>query len=133
MADIFKRLFSGKSTSEASLRPAWQSVQDEAHLKQLFEVDSHSKAVLFFKHSTRCSISATALDRLERAWSPAADERISPYMLLVVEARPLSNALAQYSGVPHQSPQAVLVYRGQVLYHASHWDIDLRQIMQQLS
>ena len=43
----------------------WINLISEEQLNQLNEI-STSKTVVFFKHSTRCSISSTALSRIER-------------------------------------------------------------------
>jgi bacillithiol system protein YtxJ len=38
----------------------------------------------------------------------------------VIEERPVSLRLAALTGVPHQSPQALLVRDGRALWHDSH-------------
>jgi bacillithiol system protein YtxJ len=48
------------------------------------------------------------------------------YALIEIQrARPVSNALAERTGVPHESPQAILLRNAQVAWHASHYDINL--------
>ena len=45
------------------------------------------------------------------------------YVVLVVENRATSSAVAEKLGVPHASPQAILVDDGEVAWHSSHWEI----------
>jgi bacillithiol system protein YtxJ len=44
-------------------------------------------------------------------------------VVLVVENRKLSNAVANRFGIRHESPQALLIKDGLVVWHASHWSI----------
>jgi bacillithiol system protein YtxJ len=56
----------------------WQIIQTEAEIQPLIEM-SDRHPVLFFKHSTRCSISNTAKNRLEKLWP-----QLSPHGVLAV-------------------------------------------------
>ena len=76
---------------------------------------------LIFKHSTRCSISSEAEKEFERFLESHSD--VPVYRVLVVENRATSIAVAEKVGVPHASPQAILVQNGVVSWSASHWDI----------
>jgi bacillithiol system protein YtxJ len=80
-------------------------------------LESEEKFIVF-KHSTRCSISRTALSRFERDWDSLS--AVKPYYLDLLEHRNISNAIAQDTGVEHESPQAILIENGKVLKHASH-------------
>ena len=78
---------------------------------------------IVFKHSSTCPISAAAHDRF-LAWVDAGGAGDVPvYEVLVIEDRPLSQAIAAETGVEHQSPQALLLEDGRALWHASHWAI----------
>jgi bacillithiol system protein YtxJ len=74
-----------------------------------------------FKHSTRCDISSAAdaalLEFLERR------PEVPVYKVLVIESRPVSIAIAEGLGIPHASPQAILVRDGKPIWNASHWEI----------
>ncbi len=83
---------------------------------------SHQQPVLVFKHSLTCGTSAAALEELEYFLDhvPGAP----PCGLIVVQAqRAVSNDAATRLGVPHQSPQVIVVVDGAVAWHASHWRI----------
>lgn len=110
----------------------WQELTDITQLEQLTE-ESRDLAVGIFKHSTRCSISATALDRLERNWSKAqGTEAVKMYYLDLIAHRDISNAVAEKYGVEHQSPQFILLKNGKAVYHESHYSIDLEEILEKV-
>ena len=90
-------------------------------------LESEEKFIVF-KHSTRCSISRTALSRFERDWDSSST--IKPYYLDLLEHRSISNAIAQDTGVEHESPQAILIENGKVLKHASHMSIYVSELLE---
>lgn len=102
------------------------SSEQLAHLKE----ESTRQPVLVFKHSTRCSISAAALARLERSWKD--DNGIKPYYLDLLSYRSLSNDIATLFGVEHQSPQALLIRNGNCIYTESHMGIDVSEMLELL-
>ncbi len=94
-------------------------------LEQLDEVlaESASRPVAIFKHSTTCSISATAKARLDRQWDAAVGDGIKLYYLDLLRYRPISNEIAARLRVMHESPQLLLVQGGHCVYDASHMGI----------
>ena len=76
---------------------------------------------IVFKHSTRCPISRRADSEVGSFLSDHAD--VPVHRILVVEDRPVSLAFAERSGVPHASPQALVLRGGAVTWHGSHYDI----------
>jgi bacillithiol system protein YtxJ len=105
----------------------WNNIESEADLAAIVS-KSEQGPVLIFKHSTRCPISQTALDRLGRSWKPEAPAQPSPYYLDLLEHRNLSGAIAERFQVTHQSPQALLIWKGKCIYNASHLDISYLEI-----
>lgn len=99
----------------------WQKL--EKH-EQLNEIDELSKkgSVLIFKHSTRCSVSATALDRLERKERMLST--VSNFYLDLISYRAISNEIAQRYQVIHESPQALIIRNGKVVHVTTHLDIN---------
>lgn len=91
----------------------WEKLESELQFRQLLEQEP---VFAVFKHSTRCSISAMALNRLEREW----DLDIPICYLDLLRFRPLSNLVAALSGIHHESPQLILFQHGKAIYHASH-------------
>jgi len=99
-------------------------------LNQLEEIvkESGEQPVLIFKHSTRCSISSTSLNRLERNWKQEEMGSLKPYFLDLISFREISNAIADKFHVEHQSPQVILIQRGKSVFDRSHLDIDYNSI-----
>ncbi len=105
----------------------WNPITSPAHLEQLIEV-SHQKQVIIFKHSTRCSVSSMALNRLERSWNASEMEAVTPYFLDLIAHRSLSNQIASTFGVEHESPQVLVIEKGDCIYHASHMGINYQEL-----
>ncbi len=87
---------------------------------------SHSAPVIFFKHSRTCGISASLFNRVS-----SLDADIN--LIIVQDARSISNEIAERTGIRHESPQAIVLDSGLVKYHASHYDIDIEEIAASLS
>lgn len=107
---------------ERPLSMKWTALQA---LEQLDLVDeaSSSRPVLIFKHSTTCSISRTALDRLERAWTAADDSHDHLFEVDLHNYRSVSNAIADHYAISHGSPQVLIIHNGRCVYDASHFGI----------
>ena len=102
------------------------------HLSQLDEIvelsaNADIKAVAIFKHSTRCSISSMALNRLTRSWD-ITSEKIPLFFLDLISYRNISNEVAYQYEVVHESPQLLIIKNGKCVYHASHSAIDVDDI-----
>lgn len=100
----------------------WTPLTDLAQLAAIDEL-SRTKPVLIFKHSTSCSISRTALDRLQRAWTDDDTASHSTYYVDLLRFRSVSNAIAERYGVQHESPQTLVIRDGKCVHHASHFGI----------
>ena len=87
--------------------------------------------MVVFKHSTRCSISAMALNRMERDYDAEKLPNIPVYYLDLIAHRDVSNAIAETFGVMHQSPQVLLIKDGQSVYDESHMGISFGELAQQ--
>lgn len=100
-------------------------------IEQLDSIDAESEhnRILLFKHSTRCSISATALNRLERNWQSEDSQKLKPYYLDLLNHRDVSNAIAARYGVIHESPQALVIQNGRCIYVSTHTDITYSDLL----
>ncbi len=105
----------------------WNVLNASEQIKQLKE-ESKETPVLIFKHSTRCNISRTALDRLERNWNDAEMGSTKAYYLDLISFRNISNQLAEIFEVEHESPQVLIIKDEVSAYHRSHFEIDYSQI-----
>jgi len=91
---------------------------------------SYTTPQVIFKHSTRCSISSMALNRLERETVP---EHTDFYFLDLIKNRALSNEVSEKFQVHHESPQILLIKNTECVYDESHQGISMQEIEQQLS
>jgi bacillithiol system protein YtxJ len=103
----------------------WIPLTTETQLAEIKE-SSVTRPVVIFKHSTRCSISAVAKSRLERA---AAPETISFYYLDLIRFRSISDRIAADYNVPHESPQVLLIRNGECVYDESHSGITMDDLV----
>lgn len=117
--------FGNKESKTSSLK--WVRLTDEHELDQLIQKESFVKPVVLFKHSTRCSISAMALNRLENDWDIEADVCVPVYIDLIAY-RDISNKIANDLQITHQSPQVLVVKEGKCVYTSSHSQINVRDI-----
>ncbi len=104
------------------------------HLQALEELDairdaSFSEPIVVLKHSTRCSISAMALGRLQRNFKPVNAQF---YYLDILKYRPISNAIAEEFQVHHESPQILLIVNGECVYEASHMEIEFEELASEI-
>ena len=105
----------------------WISLTNEEQLHQI-KVNSNARPQVIFKHSTRCSISSVAKNRLER--SIQSDE-VDFYFLDLITYRAVSNKIAADFKVYHESPQVLLIKNGECIYDESHSGIDMEEIIEQ--
>jgi bacillithiol system protein YtxJ len=105
---------------------------DLTELSQLdaIEQKSHSNPQLIFKHSTRCNISVTAKNKLDKV---ADQGNIDAYFLDLLKYRAISNAIAEKFNVFHESPQVILVVNGECVYDESHMAINFNEVLEQVN
>jgi bacillithiol system protein YtxJ len=99
------------------------------HLEQLDRliVESEAQPVLLFKHSYTCGVSAEALDELiTHLHEDNPDVRYA--MVTVQTHREISNAVSAKLGVRHETPQALLVRDGRVVWSASHFRVNAAEL-----
>jgi bacillithiol system protein YtxJ len=60
-----------------------------------------------------------AKNRLERSWNPI-NKNIPVYYLDLISFRQLSNEVANRFDLVHESPQLLLIQKGELKVHASH-------------
>lgn len=110
----------------------WISLTDSKQLDSILE-ESKTTPVIIYKHSTRCNISRSAFDRLERHWDTSAVGSVKRYFLDLLSFRELSDRIAEMFRVEHQSPQVLVISNGQSVMDLSHYDIAFDRIKVALS
>ena len=110
---------------------------DLTHLQRLEELDvlleeSNDRPLLLFKHSLSCGTSYEALDELidhlnrrpAEAGHYVTDRLPARYAMITVQThRELSTTVAKRLGVRHETPQALLIREGRVVWSASHFRV----------
>ena len=104
----------------------WRKLESLAQLDSI-DAASHRIPVAIFKHSTRCSVSSTALDRLNRNSGDDLPESEIWYLDLIAH-RDLSNAIAERYGVIHESPQLIIIRNGKAVHDTSHLAISYPEL-----
>jgi bacillithiol system protein YtxJ len=104
----------------------WLLIKDMVNYKDAVE-NSYNNAVLIFKHSTRCSISSMALNRIESA--KVQDIVIENcYLLDLLSFRNISNQIAVDFDITHASPQILVIKNGKCIFNTSHNNISWNNI-----
>lgn len=109
----------------------WNSLQSIDQINTLKEL-SHQTPVLIFKHSTRCSISTIAKQRLVSEWK-LLESKVEPFYLDLIAFRDISDHISEIFAVHHESPQVLLLKNGECTYETSHLDIHANEIHEALS
>ena len=88
---------------------------------------SATQPILIYKHSLTCGTSGVAyeevVDLVEGSMPPG-----TAYIVRIQTARNVSRAIEERTGIRHESPQALLVVDGKVVWHASHFRVTARAI-----
>lgn len=105
----------------------WLPLESGSQLQELIK-NSSEKPQVIFKHSTRCSVSSMAKNRLEKSAQPAD---IDFHYLDLIRYRSLSNQIADEFHIRHESPQVIVVKNGEPVYNESHSAIFMDDIVQQ--
>lgn len=96
-------------------------LHDLVELEQLL-AESRTRPVMIFKHSYSCGTSAEALDQLMAHLASQPDAaRVA--IVTVQTDRQVSNAVSTRLGVRHETPQALLIRDGRVVWNASHFRV----------
>lgn len=104
----------------------WIKLESIEQLNKIVQT-TEQKPILLFKHSTRCGVSAMALNGFERNWT-TDDTLCDLYFLDLLKFRDISNEIAEITGIYHQSPQCIVIKGKEIVYDESHSSIDARRI-----
>jgi bacillithiol system protein YtxJ len=120
---FLNKLF-GKGTEETD----WVQLESEDAVEEVFAA-SEGRIQLILKHSQSCAVSFFAKQNLDSVpleeW-PEMDRS----MVEVVKFRPISQYIAQKTSVRHESPQVLVIANGEVIFHASHSEVNKVNIQQ---
>jgi len=112
---FWEKLFSGRMKTRAS--SPLPAIPAGTGLAEIMSED----LTILFKHSSSCPVSWAAHAQVSRFFqeNPEAPVRI----VSVTRERPLSQQIAAATGIRHESPQILVLRRGEVVASASHGEI----------
>lgn len=102
------------------MKARFKKIESTEQLDELFTT-SNKKPVVLFKHSVTCPISADVYQEISNA-----DADVN--LVIVQTERPISLAIAERTGIRHESPQAIILKDGKAIYNASHYDVSAEDI-----
>jgi len=103
----------------------WHPINSSEQLENIKSASFITPQVIF-KHSTTCSISKMALNRFERAATP---EKVDFHYLDLLNYKAISNEIATFFQVHHESPQIILIKNGECIYDESHYGIMMDELI----
>ncbi len=116
---MFQRIFNKPKEEISPLRI--NSLMDIDQIDKIINL-SDQRPVLIFKHSKRCGISNIVLKRFEGLIRNESD-KINYFLLDIIKYRNISNLIEDKFQVQHQSPQLLVIDKGNVTAHYSHYGI----------
>ncbi len=119
-------------------RPDFFFMSDTPSFRPLLTTDDWAEArdrssegpVLIFKHSNACPSSARANREMR---SLVEDGDLPVYRVVVQKSRAVSDAIADETGIRHETPQVLLLEGGSAVFDASHYRVKAQRIREQLS
>lgn len=130
---LFDKVFkSQRDISKEEIKEVpWHALTEDRQLDKI-ETDSQEKTIAIFKHSTRCGISKMVLNNFERNYDLHEEKGLELYFLDLIANRNLSNKIAEKFDVRHESPQLIVIKKGEVVHHASHQSIEVESLRKYL-
>ena len=100
----------------------WLTIED------IYNGDLFNSNCVIFKHSNRCIISRIVLKKFEFNYK-RVNSLEKFYLVDVINQRDISNKIATYFDLNHESPQLLLVKNKSLIYSASHSDINFKDLL----
>ncbi|MGI2296057.1 bacillithiol system redox-active protein YtxJ [Paenibacillus sp. GXUN7292] len=100
----------------------WTEITTMAQWENAYE-QSAARPIVVLKHSTTCPVSANAYQEFSNYLQGEPRSDVDYYWVKVIESRPISNAIAEATGVKHESPQVLYIDNKAKVWTASHWSV----------
>ena len=108
----------------------WNILADNSAVEDAIR-KSEEKPQLIYKHSGRCSVCVFAKSNLEHG-AEEISEVADMNFVDVIASRGVSNYIAEKLNVRHESPQAILLDQGKIIWHDSHGSVKSAKILDQV-
>ena len=100
------------------------SIEDNAALDR-FLADANGSAVVILKHSNTCGVSSRAYGEMSSFEGPVG-------LITVQKARDVSDEIEKRTGIPHETPQLLILRNDQVVFTASHFQVKAETVKQEI-
>ena len=100
-------------------------IADVESLERFISAAGESPAIVF-KHSNTCGISARVYREMSQVTRPVG-------IVVVQQARDVSDEIERRFGIQHETPQALIVQGDSVLWSASHYAVKAQAIEEVLT
>ncbi len=107
-----------------------QSLPELATIQD-FDALQEQELTVVFKHSPTCPVSLYAHREVSQFCADQPD--VPVYLVSVRRSRDVARHIADRTGVRHESPQILVLRRGQVVAAASHDDISVESLTSMLN
>jgi bacillithiol system protein YtxJ len=94
----------------------------------VLEAALQADLALIYKYSPICPLSDHAGEHIRRFME--VHPELPVYDVDVIRGRPASQEVERLLGIRHQSPQAILIRRGEPLWNGSHMGVNVRSLEQ---
>ena len=101
-------------------------IKTSEELEQAFS-KSQQHPIVLFKHSATCPFSARAQEQ-----AAEAKHDVDIYCTVVQYDKAMSDAIAEHTGVEHASPQAIVIDKGDAVWHGWRGEIQ-KDILKKLA
>src|SRR5689334_6893688 len=81
-----------------------------------FLAGTNGSAAILFKHSKTCGVSSRAYREMANLHQPIG-------IVIVQNARPVSDEIQKRWSLPHETPQVLIVREGSLVWDASHFSV----------
>lgn len=99
-------------------------IEDKTALDR-FLAEANGGTVVLMKHSNTCGVSSRAYGEMS-----SFDGHVG--LITVQEARDVSDEIERRTGVPHETPQVLILRNDEVVYNASHFQVKAETVKDQL-
>lgn len=118
------------SENDTDTEEQWNILKSISETDEAFD-QSKRRPQLFYKHSNRCGTCMFAKSEIEKS-SEEIREHADMHFIDVIRSRGVSDYLAEKLNIRHESPQAILLIDGKVVWHDSHSAVKSNKILEKL-
>lgn len=100
-----------------------KTIRISSHFSEILQ-DSEKNPVIIFKHSNNCGASSDIEIMIKEGIDKG--KIIYPVYMVTVQNMPvLSRKIEEYFSIKHESPQVIIINKGNVTYSMSHRSINI--------